>query len=120
LCRVGTARLCQAGNRMKCQLVSERRWQAAIALTSGTAAGVSVARQRGKSEFGVDLLDDNVRMSAERIGPAHKKRGTKGCRSVNAFEISARANAPLSESKTEGTRIVRLVASSCTSLSVFV
>jgi hypothetical protein len=74
---------------MKCQLVSERRWQAAIALTSGTAAGVSVARQRERSEFGVGLLDDNVRMSTERIGPAHKKRGTKGCRSVNTFEISA-------------------------------
>jgi hypothetical protein len=79
LCRVGTARLCQASNRMKCQLVSERRWQVTIALTSGTAAGVSVARQREESEFGVGLLDGNVRLLTERIGTAHKKRGANDC-----------------------------------------
>jgi hypothetical protein len=67
LCRVGTARLCQASNRMECQLVSDRRWKVAIALTSGTAAGVSVTRQRGKSGFGVGLLDDNVGLSTERM-----------------------------------------------------
>lgn len=44
LCRVGVARLCQAENRMSDLLLSIRRWQAAIALTSGTTAGVSLAR----------------------------------------------------------------------------
>jgi hypothetical protein len=39
-------------------LLSIRRWQAAIALTSGTAAGVSLARQ---GECGVvDVIYNNI------------------------------------------------------------
>lgn len=89
LCRVGVARLCQAESRMSDCLQSIRRREAAIALTSGTTAGVSLARH-GECG-GVSFIQNNTfRILSQMIRQVGVSSDGSSRQSIHASEIGAR------------------------------